>query len=198
MAAAYSSGEQNRLLSDRFMAWHISGGTTEALLVSPHEQGFDVSCVGGSRDLHAGQVIDRIGVMLGLSFPCGAALEKLAASYEGVLPVPRISVQGGCCNLSGLENLARRLYEEKGNAEMCAAFVFDFLCRTVLRMCEGLQTEYGQMPFLFAGGVMSNRLMRSTLSERLDACFAEPQVSADNAAGIALLCRRAAKEGGAR
>jgi len=196
MAAAYSSGEQERLLSAPFYAWHISGGTTEALLVEPHDAGFSVQCVGGSRDLHAGQVIDRVGVMLGLSFPCGVALEKLAADYAGKPTRAVISVQGGYCNLSGLENLARKLYEDHGNTQECAAFVFDFLCRTILRMCENLGAEHGARPFLFAGGVMSNRLMRGTLASALDASFADPQFSADNAAGIALLCRRAAENGG--
>jgi N6-L-threonylcarbamoyladenine synthase len=49
------------------------------------------------------------------------------------------------------------------------------------------------MPVLFAGGVMSNQLMRKRLSERFDASFSEPAFSADNAAGIALLCRERAR-----
>ena len=46
-----------------------------------------------------------------------------------------------------------------------------------------------QMPILFAGGVMSNKLMREYIRERFEAYFAEAEFSADNAAGVALLCR---------
>jgi predicted NodU family carbamoyl transferase len=72
-----------------------------------------------------------------------------------------------------------------------AAFVFDFIGRTLERMCADVMLKYGERPVIFAGGVMSNKLMRNRLSSRFDAYFSEPQFSADNAAGIALLCRRA-------
>ena len=192
MAAAYSSGRAESLLSAPFYAFHVSGGTTEALLVTLDNGAFSVKRVGGSQDLHAGQVIDRIGVMLGLSFPCGNELEGLASLYEGKAPTHALSVKDGYCNLSGLENLARGLYERTGNASECAAFVFDYLGKTLCRICVQLNEMHGRYPVLFAGGVMSNRLMRSSLSEVCDASFAEPEFSADNAAGISLLCRRRA------
>ena len=190
MAAAYSSGEADRLLGGRFLAFHVSGGTTEALLVSPSENSFNVTLVGETLDLNAGQVIDRVGVALGLDFPCGAALERLALEYEGKLPSARISVKCGSCNLSGLENMALKLYQSEMDKPLVAAFVFDFIRRTLAEMAKQIMNEYGKMPVLFAGGVMSNKYMREKLSEQLDACFSEPAFSADNAAGIALLCKR--------
>ena len=190
MAAAYSSGEAERLLRDRFLAFHVSGGTTEALLVSPSGEGFSVTLVGETLDLNAGQVIDRVGVALGLDFPCGAALEQLALEYEGRLPSVKISVKNGCCNLSGLENMALKLYESEKDKPLVAAFVFDFIRRTLSEMAKQIIDKYGKMPVLFAGGVMSNKYMREKLCAELDACFSEPAFSADNAAGIALLCRR--------
>ena len=72
-----------------------------------------------------------------------------------------------------------------------AAFVFDFVCKTLVAMGEDMEDRYGKTPVLFAGGVMSNGLMREALSRRFDAYYAEPAFSADNAAGIALLCRDA-------
>ena len=80
MAALYSSGalSEGKLLTDDFLAFHVSGGTTEAVVAHPREGGFDVEIVGYGADLHAGQVIDRVGVMMGLDFPCGKALEELA------------------------------------------------------------------------------------------------------------------------
>lgn len=190
MAAAYSSGESERLLSGKFLAFHVSGGTTEALLVRPEGSSFSAELVGRTLDLNAGQVIDRIGVALGLSFPCGAALEALAKGFSGKVYRPRISVSDGSCNLSGLENMALELYKKTDDKEAVAAFVFDFVCRTLMRMCAQLMEKYENMPVLFAGGVMSNTYMRDAIRSELDAYFSAPAFSADNAAGIALLCRR--------
>ena len=77
-AALYSAGKLD-WLEQEFLAFHISGGTTEALRVRPDEKGLpQVTLVGRSLDLKAGQAVDRVGVLLGLSFPCGPELERLA------------------------------------------------------------------------------------------------------------------------
>lgn len=193
MAAMYSSGEAERLLKNRFLAFHVSGGTTEVLLVTPREDGeiFDIELVGETEDINAGQAIDRIGVMLGLDFPAGRELEALASSYQGSLEKKKISVKNCRCNLSGVENIAKKLYEAGEKKEKIAAFTFDFIQRTLCEMASQAIEKYGEMPILFAGGVMSNRLMRGAISKRFEAYFAEPEFSADNAAGVALLCRLA-------
>ena len=190
MAAAYSSGESERLMSGEFLAFHVSGGTTEALWVTPDVRGISVKLVGDTADLNAGQVIDRIGVALGLDFPAGAALERLAKEYKGDIPRVKVSVKGGRCNLSGLENKAIELYGKTQDKAATAAFTFDFICRTLIEMCDQILGEKRDVPVLFAGGVMSNTYMREAISSRFDACFSEPVFSADNAAGISLLCRR--------
>lgn len=192
-AALYSCGEEERLRSgSQFLAFHVSGGTTEAVLVTPEQTGFSLRLVGETDDINAGQAIDRVGVAMGLSFPCGRELEQLAASHTGAIYRHPVCVRNGRCSLSGAENIAVRLWKETNDAPAAAAFLFDFIGKTLLTMGEQLQEQYGDMPILFAGGVMSNQLMRSALRQRFDACFAEPAFSADNAAGIALLCRRAA------
>ena len=193
MAAMYSSGEAERLLKNRFLAFHVSGGTTEVLLVTPREDGeiFDIELVGETEDINAGQAIDRIGVMLGLDFPAGRELEALASSYQGSLEKKKISVKNCRCNLSGVENIAKKLYEAGEKKEKIAAFTFDFIQITLCEMASQAIEKYGEMPILFAGGVMSNRLMRGAISRRFEAYFAEPEFSADNAAGVALLCRLA-------
>ncbi len=192
MAALYSCGESDKLLRDRFLALHVSGGTTEALLVTPTEDDLDTALVGYSKDINAGQAIDRVGVMLGLDFPCGRELEALAASFDGRLEKKKITVQDGCCNLSGVQNHAEKIYKQSQNREMTAAFVFDFLCRTLSEMCRQLLQKHGNMPVLFSGGVMSNKIMRDELRAACScgAYFSAPEYSADNAAGVALLCRR--------
>lgn len=190
MAALYSSGQADKLIGREFAAFHVSGGTTEILLAHPLDGLFSLSLVGGTDDLNAGQVIDRVGVAMGLSFPCGAELERLACGYTGKFPRPSVAVRGMSCNLSGVENMAKKLYDETSDPAAVAAFVFDYLGRTLSSLAGNLIAEYGKMPILFAGGVMSNGIMRKMLSEKNEAYFAEPRFSADNAAGVALLCRR--------
>lgn len=191
MAAAHSSGESDRLLGGRFLAFHVSGGTTEALLVTPNKDksDFDIELVGETKDINAGQAIDRVGVMMGLAFPCGRELEKLAASFEGKIEKRRICVSDGSCSLSGVENIATKMYKDTEDKQAVAAFVFDFICRTLREMTDQILEKYGEMPVLYAGGVMSNKLMRSALAKDRDAHFAEAEFSADNAAGVALLAR---------
>ena len=189
MAAAYSSGAQEKLFGGHFLAFHVSGGTTEALLVTPRGDGFDVEIVGGTLDLNAGQLIDRTGVMLGLDFPCGVSLERLACAFEGKPEKLRVSVKDGYCNLSGIENKAKALYGATGDKCAVAALVFEAVCDNLIAMAKQIMEKYGDCPVLFAGGVMSNTYMREKLSANFDAHFSEPAYSADNAAGVALLCR---------
>lgn len=196
MAAMYSSGAADTLMSKSFLAFHVSGGTTEALLVTPNDRktDFEIQLVGETQDINAGQAIDRAGVMMGLSFPCGKELEALASAYMGKILKKSISVRDCRCSLSGVENVAQKLYADTKDKNAVAAFVFDFICRTLCEMCAQIMNKYGDMPVLFAGGVMSNKLMRKELSKRFDAYFAEPEFSADNAAGVALLTYLNAKE----
>lgn len=191
MAALHSAGRDDLLDGGRFVAFHVSGGTTEALLVTPRENGFDVELVGRTDDINAGQAIDRVGVAMGLDFPCGARLEALAAEYGGKIFKHPVCVRDGVCSLSGVENIALKLYRDTEDKQAVAAFVFDFIGSTLERMCSDVIAKHGKMPIIFAGGVMSNKIMRDKLRARHDAYFSEAEFSADNAAGIALLCRRA-------
>ena len=190
MAATYSAGATHLLNSERFAAFHVSGGTTEVLLATPHARGFDIELFAATADINAGQAIDRIGVMLGLQFPCGKELEKLAEKNEKKVPKSRISVKDGYCNLSGLENMATKLWQESGDAALVAAFTQQFIADTLIAMTKELDARIPSLSIVYAGGVMSNRYLQSRLSERENTYFAEPQFSADNAAGIALLCRK--------
>ncbi|MBP3436897.1 MAG: peptidase M22 [Clostridia bacterium] len=196
--AAMYAAKKADLLGKTFGAFHISGGTTEMLLVSPAENGFSVSCVGGTKDLNAGQAVDRIGVYLGLSFPCGVELEKLAAAYiekngRGAIPKRKVKAEDGYVHLSGLENLAKKLYEDTEDKGLCAAFVLDYIASAVFAMGAALRQKYGsELPILFAGGVMSNMLIQEKIKKEMkEVFFATPAFSADNGAGIALLAREA-------
>lgn len=179
-------------LPDRpFYAYHVSGGTTELLAVSGTPNGFDSEIVGGTRDLNAGQVIDRIGVSLGVPFPSGPGLEKLALSYTGKIPRRKPAVSDGFVNLSGLENLALDLYRDTNDPALVAAFVFAHLSDAILEMTGQVYARHGERELLCAGGVMSSTILRRAISERFPASFAEPALSSDNAVGIAALAARA-------
>lgn len=191
MMAAILSAERFDLLDAPFCAFHVSGGTTDMLSVSYRDGGFLAERVGGTKDLNAGQVIDRIGVALGLPFPCGPALESLAEKNDKKIPRKKVAADGLFVNLSGLENMAITLYRETADAPLVAAFVLDYIGNALLYMAEGYRDRYGEAPFLFAGGVMSNRQIKAKLGARLCASFATPALSADNAVGIAALAARA-------
>ena len=172
------------------LALHLSGGTTEILLAAQGR----LTLLGGSLDLHAGQLVDRTGVRMGLGFPAGPALEKLAmqAAPQGLLGV---SIKGTSCNLAGAENkIERWLAQGELSREQIAAEVFDFLCRTIERMIENACEATGARQALLAGGVASSTLLRSMLNVRAKKrrlnCrlhYAHPELSGDNAVGVALL-----------
>lgn len=184
LSALYSSNRLD-LINQRFIAFHISGGTTEALLVSPaRDEVIKCEKQAESTDLKAGQAIDRVGVMLGLKFPVGAELDKL--SKFGTSPIkPKPVIKGLNCSISGVENKAIKLFENGEKKENIARFTIEFILNTILKMTENLKQEYGDIPFVYSGGVMSNSLIREELS-KLGGIFCEPQFSSDNATGIAI------------
>lgn len=192
MAAIYSSGRYDLLEKD-FAAFHISGGTTELVRVKPYDKGFNAEVIGGTSDLNAGQVIDRIGVYLGLQFPAGPALEQLALENKAKIPRKKVSSKGMEVNLSGLENMAINLYRETDDKNLVAAFVFDYIGRAVSTMIDAYQERFGETTFVCAGGVMCNSIIKDMLQEKYNVFFAEPTLSADNAVGIAALTLRAYK-----
>lgn len=187
--AAIHSADAMHLIDGHFAAFHVSGGTTEVLEIKPHEgHVFDVTVLGGTEDINAGQAIDRAGVYMGLRFPAGAEMERLAEAYTGKIPRHKISVHGMTCNLSGVENKARQMYDTTGDRQATSAFVLDFVGRTLCGLRDGVRQHLGDLPIVYAGGVMSCQRLRRMLADG-NAHFAQPAFSADNAAGTALLAR---------
>lgn len=185
-AALYSAGKLD-LLENPFLAFHVSGGTTEALFVKPDMDGMpQVTPAARSLDLKAGQAVDRVGVMLGLSFPCGPELEKLALRWEGKLSYCPV-LKGSDCSLSGIENQCRALFDRGEPPEKIARFCLEAIASVLDKMCGRLLDELGSLPVVFSGGVCSNSLLRKRLGEKYGGYFAAPQFSSDNAAGTAIL-----------
>ena len=184
-AAAYSAGFDIKDGED-FAAFHVSGGTTELLHVHPERGALKVTLIGETKDLNAGQLIDRIGVKMGLKFPCGAEMDKLALKCKEKPKGLKVCVNGMNCNLSGGENLAGSLYEKSGDRELTSAYAFAFVAKTLTKMTEALRESYPDIPVVYAGGVMGSRYIKGILNFK-NVYFAEPQFSSDNAVGVALL-----------
>ncbi len=187
IAAALYSAQKLSYIDRPFYAFHVSGGTTEALFVSPDsDHVFQTTLLAHSLDLKAGQAVDRVGKMLGLPFPAGAELENLAQKSQRRFQ-PKPTMKGADCCLSGVQNQCEKMLREGAPREEIARFCIDSICAALDAMAERLLWSHGAYPFVFAGGVMSNGIIRDRLLQKYDASFAEPSFSCDNAAGIAIL-----------
>lgn len=185
-AALYSAGCMD-WLGRPFLAFHVSGGTTEAVLVTPDpERVLQADIVATSLDLKAGQAIDRVGGLLGLPFPAGRALEALALASKAKF-CPRASMKGCDCSLSGVQNQCEKLMREDASKEDVALYCLLSVHAALDAMAAALTEKYPGLPMLFAGGVSSCSILRERLGRKYQAKFAEPDFSSDNAAGVALL-----------
>lgn len=193
IAAALYSADQLSLLAEPFLAFHVSGGTTEAVLVHPDTKRIlKTEIVAQSLDLKGGQAVDRVGKMLGLPFPSGSALERLAEKSDARFSI-RPCLKGADCSLSGVENQCSKMLSEGCAPEDIASFCLQSILAALDGMAQILLKSCGKLPLVFAGGVMSNGIIRKALTEKYGAFFAAPKFSSDNAAGIAVL---AAVKGG--
>lgn len=187
IAAALYSSDKLYLIGKTFLAFHVSGGTTEALLVEPDEKNiFKIKLLASSLDLKAGQAIDRVGVMLGLDFPAGAELEKLANKSKMIYKIKPV-IKGIDCSLSGIENKCIKMKEDGEKEEDIALFCIEYIGCTIEKITEELIVEYKDLPIIYSGGVMSDTIIKNRLLNKFDAFFATPEFSSDNAAGIAIL-----------
>lgn len=178
--------DNEELIGKPFYAIHLSGGTTDLLSVS---SSLEPTPMGSSTDIHAGQLVDRIGVLLGCSFPCGKQMEKIAV--EAVNKDIRIpsSVHGLDCSLSGAESAIIRLHENGEDDAALAYAVYDCLSRTLTKLIGNLISQHGKQPVLLCGGVASSALLRKLLLDRSKATifFSKPALASDNAVGVALI-----------
>ena len=193
-AAAWSAGCME-LLDEPHLAWHLSGGTTELLYVEPDGILVKARQIGGTRDLAAGQLIDRTGKRLGLPFPAGKAVDALSleADRDSFFPV---KVQEMTFSLSGMENQVSARIDAGESAPNICRFVLGSVIHAVEKATEQALSAYPGLPVLYAGGVAGNRLLRARAMAAHKAHFALPEYSADNAMGVAIFAwRRLQKEG---
>lgn len=175
------------------IAVHLSGGTSEILKVNwdDHVNGFHVDIIGGSLDVSAGQLIDRIGVAMGYAFPCGKDLDKLALNASESLKYP-VSIKKTYFNLSGAEAYGLKYIDKGEDQGSISKGLFEALLKTLDKSLANTCENTGLRRILMAGGVSSSAYLKSKLPSRLkkqnvNVLFSEPAYAADNAIGVAVI-----------
>ena len=186
--AGILSQKAEELLDEPFFAVHLSGGTTEILECEYKENHFDAKVVGGTMDISAGQLIDRLGVALGMKFPCGKELDKVSLSCSAEPMKLKTSVKDGYINFSGIETKLLSM-KDKEDCGLLAKTALAFIGKSITEAINFHKPK----KVLFVGGVASNTMLREYFKNEIDAktYFASAELSCDNAVGIAELCRKA-------
>jgi len=189
-ASLWSAGRLD-LMDKPHLAWHLSGGTTELLLVEPEGKNVKCTRIGGTTDISAGQLIDRTGVMLDLPFPAGKHMDALSREATNS-DVFKVKCPGLEFSLSGVQNKVQQYAQGNTPAET-AAYALRCVCNAVLTATKNAQKAYPGLEVVFSGGVASNSMLRQVM-EPLGAVFSQPQFSTDNAMGVAVLAHRMMEE----
>ena len=188
VAAALWSANRMDLMDKPHLAWHLSGGTTELLLVTPNGKNVDCKLIGGTTDISAGQLIDRTGVMLQLPFPAGKSLDKLSESAEKS-DFFRVKCKDMQFSLSGVQNKVEQYFKQGNTPADTAIFALRSVISAVMQATQQAREAYPGLEIVFSGGVASNSLLRQE-TKALNPVFAEPRYSTDNALGVAVLTNR--------
>ena len=188
VAASLWSAGHPELMDQPHLAWHLSGGTTELLLVEPEGKNVVCTRIGGTTDISAGQLIDRTGQLLDLPFPAGKHLDALSADACRT-DVFRVKCSNMEFSLSGVQNKVQQFHAACQDNRETAAYALRCVAKAVYLATEQARKAYPGLRVVFSGGVASNSLLRTVLAP-LDPIFSQPQYSTDNAMGVAVLAHR--------
>lgn len=186
-ASLWSAGRMD-LMDKPHLAWHLSGGTTELLLVEPEGKNVKCTKIGGTTDISAGQLIDRTGQLLELPFPSGKYVDALSQEATGKERF-RVKCTDAFFSLSGVQNKVQQFFAAGGSREETAAYALRCVAYAVFRASGQALQMYPGLEIVFSGGVASNSMLRDTL-QPLKPVFCEPRYSTDNAMGVAVLTHR--------
>jgi len=183
-ASLWSSGHME-LMNQPHLAWHLSGGTTELLLVEPDGKNVRCTKIGGTSDISAGQLIDRTGQLLSLPFPSGKHLDALSADAV-MTDTFKVKCTDMTFSLSGVQNKVQQFHSAHGKDVETAAYALRCIAKAVYAATKQALKAYPGLRIVFSGGVASNSMLRQVL-EPLDPIFSPPQYATDNAMGVAVL-----------
>ena len=188
VAAAVWSAGRPELLDFPHLAWHLSGGTTELLLIEPKGNNVHCTRIGGTTDISAGQLIDRTGQLLQLPFPSGKHIDEL--SKTSIMKDRfRVKCENMQFSLSGVQNKVQQFHQANSNAAETAAYALRCVSTAIQKATAQAIQKYPGLPVVFSGGVASNSMLRQEMSQ-FDPIFAQPQYSTDNALGVAIIAYR--------
>lgn len=190
-ASLWSAGRLD-LMEKTHLAWHLSGGTTELLLVEPEGRNVKCTRIGGTTDISAGQLIDRTGQLLELPFPSGKHLDSLSREATGK-DVFRVKCRNCEFSLSGVQNKVQQFHAASADPAETAAYALRCVAGAVYQATVQALEAYPGLSVVFSGGVASNSMLRE-LTAPLHPVFAQPQFSTDNAMGVAVLTKRLTEE----
>ena len=192
VAASLWSAGCLELMDEPHLAWHLSGGTTELLLVEPVGKNVKCTKIGGTTDISAGQLIDRTGQLLQLPFPSGKHLDAISGEAQ-MKDVFRVKCSDMQFSLSGVQNKVQQFHETNGNNAETAAYALRCVAKAVYLATEQALKAYPGLRVVFSGGVASNSMLRNVIAP-LNPIFSQPQFSTDNAMGVAVLAKRMTEE----
>ncbi len=168
----------------------VSGGHTELYLMTDHGR---YRHLGGTLDDAAGEAFDKVGRVLGLPFPGGPAIDKLAASGSATaFKFPRALMEDGFnFSFSGLKTAVSRQIKHfdktKLPVEDLAASFQTAVVEALVTKTKRAALAYGVTAVHLAGGVSANRELRRTMTEQLAPMpvrYPTPILCTDNAAMI--------------
>ncbi|PTQ53279.1 MAG: TsaD/Kae1/Qri7 protein, required for threonylcarbamoyladenosine t(6)A37 formation in tRNA [Brockia lithotrophica] len=178
-----------------FLALLVSGGHTELVFV---EGPLTFRLLGGTRDDAVGEAYDKVARLLGLPYPGGPAIDRLAQSGEARFPFPRVVLGGYAFSFSGLKTHVRHFLERAKasgdlprSEDVAASFqaaVVDVLAEKTFRAVD----ETGVKELVVAGGVAANSALRRRFSREAEVRgvrlrIPPPAYCTDNAAMVAAL-----------
>ena len=182
-------------LKPPFLCLVVSVGRSHIVMVEDYTK---MRIIGKTRDDAAGEAFDKAARTMGMPYPGGIALDKVAEDgdpFAFKLPRPTVSGSQYDFSFSGLKTAVINLIHnsaqkgiELNKADVCASFryaVVDCLKTNFLKAAEDLKVD----KLVIAGGVSANRLLRSSLQEECDKhglAFYMPEKSlcGDNAAMV--------------
>ena len=176
-------------LKPPFLTLLISGGNTQLVLVKDYTE-FEI--LGKTKDDAVGEAFDKIARVIGLGYPGGPKMDKLAKEGIPNIELPKVHVEGLNFSFSGLKTAIINLHHKNPNinkADLAASFEKD-VAEILLKNTKMAVKETNINKIALAGGVSANSYIRKAFKEleekeKIQVYYPELKLCIDNAAMIA-------------